>query len=165
MQCNNSVTPYFAGSDNKPKMKKSNLIMTCVSITAITFLMNCNSPTKKVEKAEERLEDANKDLQIANEEYLEEIETYRLQAAARFTDNEKNIDEFNQRIEAKKKDVTEAYKIKVAELNKKNSDLKKKIADYKSTSKENWESFKTEFNHDLDQLGEALKDFTVKNKK
>ena len=65
MQCNNSVTPYFAGSDNKPKMKKSNLIMTCVSITAITFLMNCNSPTKKVEKAEERLEDANKDLQIA----------------------------------------------------------------------------------------------------
>jgi len=129
------------------------------------FLMNCNSSTKKVEKAEERLEDANKDLQIANEEYIEEIETYRLQSATRFTDNEKNIDEFNQRIEAKKKDVTEAYKIKVAELNKKNSDLKKKIADYKSTTKENWESFKTEFNHDLDELGEALKDFTVKNKK
>jgi hypothetical protein len=127
--------------------------------------MNCNSSTKKVEKAEERLEDANKDLQIANEEYIEEIETYRLQSATRFTDNEKNIDEFNQRIEAKKKDVTEAYKIKVAELNKKNSDLKKKIADYKSTTKENWESFKTEFNHDLDELGEALKDFTVKNKK
>jgi hypothetical protein len=28
-----------------------------------------------------------------------------------------------------------------------------------------WESFKREFNHDMDELGQALKDLTVDNKK
>ena len=29
----------------------------------------------------------------------------------------------------------------------------------------NWESFKREFNHDMDEIGQALKDLTVDNKK
>jgi len=32
-------------------------------------------------------------------------------------------------------------------------------------SQSNWESFKREFNHDMDEIGQALKDLTVDNKK
>ena len=55
--------------------------------------------------------------------------------------------------------------MKVADLDKKNSDMKKKMADYKASNKENWENFKTEFNHDMNELGQAFKDLTVKNTK
>ena len=39
------------------------------------------------------------------------------------------------------------------------------MEDYKADSKENWESFKTEFNHDMDELGNAFRDLTIDNKK
>ena len=43
--------------------------------------------------------------------------------------------------------------------------MKKRLEDYKADSKDKWESFKTEFNHDMDELGSAFKDLTVKNTK
>ena len=35
----------------------------------------------------------------------------------------------------------------------------------KAESKEDWEKFKVEFNHDMEELGNAFKDLTVKNTK
>jgi len=35
--------------------------------------------------------------------------------------------------------------------------------DYKQDGKENWEKFKAEFNHDMDELGKAFKDLTINN--
>ena len=40
-----------------------------------------------------------------------------------------------------------------------------KLDNYKVDASENWESFKREFNHDMSELGDALKDITVDNKK
>lgn len=37
--------------------------------------------------------------------------------------------------------------------------------EYKADSKEQWDAFKAEFNRDMDELGIALKDLTVKNNK
>ena len=54
---------------------------------------------------------------------------------------------------------------KIAKLEMKNTDMKKRLADNNSENKENWENFKTEFNRDMDELGVAIKDFTIKNKK
>jgi len=36
---------------------------------------------------------------------------------------------------------------------------------YKNDADSDWQSFKREFNHDMDELGHSLKDFTVDNKK
>ena len=146
-------------------MKISNLIITFISITTLAFLVSCKSPAEKVEKAEEEVTEANQNLEKANEEYLNDVEAYRLQTADKIAANEKNIIEFNARIEAKKKDANADYKKKVAELDKKNNDMKKKMADYKASGKENWENFKTEFNHDMDALGQAFKDLSVNNVK
>ena len=35
--------------------------------------------------------------------------------------------------------------------------------DYKVEGKDKWEKFKTEFSHDMDELGKGFKDLTVKN--
>jgi hypothetical protein len=43
-------------------------------------------------------------------------------------------------------------------------DLQTRMDNYEH-SKTDWESFKTEFNHDMEGLGQALKDVTVNNKK
>ena len=50
-------------------------------------------------------------------------------------------------------------------MEQKNTDLKRRLDDYKQDGKENWEKFKIEFNRDMDELGKAFKDLTVKNVK
>lgn len=145
-------------------MKTSNLIMVSALISLAT-LTNCNTPAQKVEKAEVNVVEANKDLEKANQEYLTDIENYRLETADKLVINEKSIIEFNARIESRKKDATADYKAKVAELNKKNTDMRKRMDDYKADGKEKWESFKAEFNHDMEELAKSFEDLTVNNVK
>ncbi len=56
------------------------------------------------------------------------------------------------------------YQMKMDTLSRKNDELKMKITAYKQDGKQNWNSFKNEFSHDMDKLGESLKDFTQDNK-
>lgn len=51
------------------------------------------------------------------------------------------------------------YDKKIAELEQKNSDIKKRMDDYKAKDKENWAAFKIEFSHDMDELGNSFSDF------
>jgi len=57
------------------------------------------------------------------------------------------------------------YEKNLNELEQKNKNLKMKMAEYQDSGKDNWESFKREFNHDMDELGKSLKNFTDNNKK
>ena len=41
--------------------------------------------------------------------------------------------------------------------------MKKKMDDYKAEGKDKWNEFKIEFNRDMEEIGKAFKDLTVKN--
>jgi hypothetical protein len=56
------------------------------------------------------------------------------------------------------------YAQKVEYLEQQNHNLKVKMDNYDKTHSD-WETFKNEFNHDVNELGQALKDFTINNKK
>lgn len=144
-------------------MKKS--ILTCAAFMLIAggMLSSCNTPAQKVENAQDNVAAAKDDLTKANEEYLADIEVYRQVTADKIAANNKSITEFNARTENKKEAAKSDYQRKVAELEQKNSDLKKKLDDYKAEGKNNWEQFKVEFNSDMDELGEAFKNLTIKN--
>ena len=144
-------------------MKKSILILAISALITGAFLTSCNSPSKRVENAEDKVKEANQDLNKANEEYLADIESYRKEAADKIAANNRSIAEFNARIESEKKDAKADYKKRIAALEQKNSDMKKKMDDYKAEGKDKWKAFKIEFSHDLDEIGKAFKDLTVKN--
>jgi len=146
-------------------MKKT--ILTIAAYTIISSLMftGCNSPAEKVEDAKMNVTEAHSDLAKANDEYLVDQENYRKETTERIAANDKSIAEFNVRIEKEKEEAKANYKNKVAELEQKNSDLKKKMDDYTEEGKEKWESFKREFNHDMEELRLALMDLTQNNTK
>jgi hypothetical protein len=52
----------------------------------------------------------------------------------------------------------------LADLEQKASEIKKKVHEYKEEGKEKWAVYNDKFNHDLDELGKALKNFMVKSK-
>ncbi|WP_428659922.1 hypothetical protein [Runella sp.] len=146
-------------------MKKTILLLAVLAIVNDSILTGCKNPEKKVEDAEVNVKEANEDLKEAKSEYLTDIENYKKETTEKIAANDKSIADFRSRIALEKKETRADYKKKIDALEKKNTDMKKKIDDYKEEGKENWEKFKVEFSHDMDKMGKAFNDLTVKNTK
>ncbi len=146
-------------------MKKSLALSIAAIIVAGTIITSCDSPKEKVEAAQENVTESSKDLDDANKAYLADVETYRVATNERIAANNKTLEDLKVSVNKDKAKVKAEYNVKIAELEKKNADMKKKMDDYKAVEKDKWESFKQEFNHDMDGLGDAFKDLTVKNSK
>ena len=148
-------------------MKKLFLFLAAITmVLAGASLTSCNTtPADKVTNAQKDVNQANKDLDAANAAYLADIEKYRKETADKIMSNDKSIADFKARIENQKQNARSNYQKQLAELEQKNTDMKKKMEDYKADNKEKWEIFKTEFNHDMDELGNAFKGLTIKNNK
>ncbi len=147
-------------------MKKSILTTVAFAFLAGTLSFTaCNTPAKKVENAREDVVEAKKDLKEANQAYLADIRDYRSETTLKFRDNRERIAAFNARTETEKKEAYADYKRRVAELEQQNTDMMNRLDNYRENGKDDWDSFKTEFNRDMDRLGKALGDLTVKNVK
>jgi chromosome segregation ATPase len=146
-------------------MKKSILALAACTLIAGAIFTSCDTPTQKVENAQQNVIEANNDLAKANQEYLADMESYRQETANRIAANEEAIREYNARIEHDKKAIKAEHKKRIAELEQKNRDMKKRLDDYREEGKDKWIIFKAEFSHDMDELGKAFKDITVKNVK
>lgn len=146
-------------------MKKSFLILAVSACISAVALVSCTSSAEKVENAQEEVKDANADLAKANQEYLSDVDAYRKETANRIAANDKTIAELKAKTALEKKEAREEYNKKIAALEEKNTNMKKKMEDYQPTNKEKWESFKSEFGHDMDELGNSFKDLTINNVK
>ena len=145
-------------------MKQSILILAIFSFLATALIISCDSPAQRVEAAETNVAEAKEDLAQAKQEYLEDIENFRLQTAEKIAANNQRIADFNVKIEKEKAEAKAEYKTKVAELEQKNRDMKKKMDEYQVEGKDQWETFKAEFNKDMENLGVALENLVGKNK-
>jgi hypothetical protein len=146
-------------------MKKSILILSSFMFMTGVIITSCSSPAEKVANAQNDVKEASLDLAAAKEERRAEIEKFRKETAEKIAINEQNIADFKARKENEKQMAKDDYNKKINELEQKNSDMKKKMDDYQAEGAEQWEKFKTEFSHDMDELGKAFKDLTVTNVK
>jgi hypothetical protein len=62
------------------------------------------------------------------------------------------------------KSIDEAYAKQIEALELKNKNIKLKVQEYKNDTNSDWQSFKEEYNRDMDELGTAMKNLTVDNK-
>lgn len=142
-------------------------------IFAAASFTSCQSSTQKTDAADAKVQDAKKELQAAKEDASDaqkaaNAEAYRAFKAdidVKIQNNEKQIADLKTSIKNSKKKMDAAYVESVEDLERKNAALKSKLNTFENNAQSDWESFKREFNHDMDQLGSALKDITVNNKK
>jgi predicted nucleic acid-binding Zn-ribbon protein len=146
-------------------MKKTILLQIASILIFGVILTGCYSSAEKVENAQNKVSDANDDLNKANQEYLADVENYKIEVTAKIEANNKSIAELKERMKNKKQDTKNDYKKRIAVLEQRNSDLKYRIDNYKAEGKDKWEQFKEEFNRDMENLGQAFKDITVDNVK
>lgn len=153
-------------------MKKTIFILAVATFMVGTTLVGCKSTTKeevssqeKVDEAEQDLEDAKDSLVVAKKAATaEEWQTFKDQTDSVISYNEGQIADLKQKMQKTGKSVDAKYQKNIDILEQKNKNLKTKIDTYKNDANSDWQSFKREFNHDMDEIGKSFKDLTVDNK-
>lgn len=130
----------------------------------ILSVVSCKTEPKtvteeKVIVAEENLREAKKAATA------EEWKEFKEKTDAMIAQNKIQLIELRSKMRQTKATMDSDYEENVAELENKNNELKATLEQYKNDSDSDWESFKIEFNHDADELGLAIKDFTINNTK
>ncbi len=144
-------------------MKNIFIRISVIALIAGTSLSSCVSSKKKLDNAENRVAEAKKDLDRANEEYRADMANYRKETSEKIAANEKSILDLNEKIANENEDTKLKYQEQIADLKSRNNEMKKKMVDYKDDGKQSWDKFKTEFSHDMEELGKAFKGIVVKN--
>ncbi len=154
-------------------MKKSILLFSLA--TGLLFgnvLTGCKSPDQKVEDAQIKVDNAQENLEQVEVKAAvsemkaanaEEWKIFKNESEAKIRTNEIRIKELKSKIKSADFVMEEVYENRVDSLELQNKKLQTRVDNY-SKSMTDWETFKREFNNDMEGLGKALKDFTIKKK-
>lgn len=141
-------------------------------ILAHAVFTGCQSSADKLEAANQNVEKEKQDLQEAQKDAnavavkvanAEEWAAFKTESEVKIKDNQIRIDELKMKMSKPGKTFDAMYAKNIENLEQKNKDLKARIGAYEANQSD-WDSFKREFNHDMDELGQALRDLTVNNK-
>ncbi|MBP6754551.1 MAG: hypothetical protein KA210_00275 [Bacteroidia bacterium] len=147
-------------------MKKSIIVLAVASVIAGNAILSCKSNTEKESDAKENLDGVteainNDSISKANDA---EWQTYKSEAITTITANEMRIAELKKAINKPGTTFDKTYVKSIVSLEDKNASLKVKITNYENNQTD-WDSFKREFNSDMNELGTAINNVTTKNNK
>ncbi len=144
-------------------MKKSIFTLAAMSLLMTgAIFTSCNSAAQK----EDNTTTTEQQDVIADEQVVataEEWQEFKTDAEAKIKRNELRIEELTVQMNKPGQVFDDLYKNRILELEQQNKKLQDRIDAY-DKSHTDWEKFKREFNHDMDELGDALKNITVNNK-
>ncbi len=141
-------------------MKNSTLMILIPAFIIGVILTSCNTPVEKVEKTQNEVAIVNQ--KLVKEEYLVDVEIFRKESYDKIMTNSQNIAEFKTRVNNNKEETKFYYDWQILKLERRNSDIKKTIDNYKADGKEKWTIFKKEFTQDMNKLDRDFKKLAQK---
>jgi len=135
---------------------------------------SCQSQAEKKEEAHDKVLKEENDLKEARQEerleaekasQADEWKTFRYESEAKIRDLENRIAELQIRQKKPGKALDQHYERRINDMEHKIREMRTRMDHYDTGDKSDWESFKREFNHDMEEIGRALKDLTVDNEK
>lgn len=153
-------------------MKQSITILCLATILIGGISLNgCKTPGEKVNDAQIQVDNAKENLEKVETKAVvaeikaanaEEWKIFKNESEAKIKTNEIRISELKSKIKRSGYPMDNLNTKRVDTLEMQNKMLQSKVDNYNKTMTD-WETFKKEFNHDMDGLGTALKDFTVQH--
>ncbi len=151
-------------------MLSKQIVITVAALISVTMYWGCEStPEKRMESAEQDLHEAKKEVKEAIKDaqtaYRDEWHTFQFDTEAKLRDNEYRINELKrQMVKAHGKEKVRFDK-EVEAVERRNENLKQRLAAYTDKGKENWESVKKEFAGELEGIQKSLLDLTESKKR
>lgn len=155
------------------KMKKAIITKAmAIAIIAGGIFTGCMSQAQKDEAARAKVEDAREDLNDAKIEAqrvaqktatADEWRIFRNESEKKIYDNDVRIAELKVQLNKPGYTLDPLYVKRIEKLEEQNRGMRNRIIDYEKNQSD-WNTFKREFNRDLDAFGKDLEDvFTDKN--
>ncbi len=152
-------------------MKLFKLQFIAFFLLSITVL-GCKSAAEKNEAAKENLKDAQAELKeaeqnaadvqaelVKNEEWIE----FKRTSLAQIEENDQQIAELKVKMSKSGKTFDTLYAKRIERLEEDNASMRMRIIAYEK-GQSGWESFKAEFNHDMEAIGNGIRELSVDNK-
>lgn len=135
-----------------------------VIMTLGLSLNSCyNSPAENKKAAENDVKKSNEALEKANQEYLEDIAEYRSDVKIQIAHNDSLIKKHKETLAENGLSSDPYFMEQIENMENQNKELQDKMDNYKGEGKDNWTIFKEEYDHDMEELGKAIKDLVIKN--
>jgi len=148
-------------------MKNTILVLVITLFMIGAFMTSCQWSSEKSDNVQEKVKDTKEkvvdSIKVRNQAIRDSIQVFKRESEEIISSNEKKLTELKGKLANEKKEDRAVLEKKLTELEQKNSDIKEKLENYKDEGQDKWEMFKAEVNHDMNELGKAFKDLTVKN--
>jgi outer membrane murein-binding lipoprotein Lpp len=142
-------------------------------IISIIILAGCQNSADKEREAKEKLQKEQKELVDAQAKAEAELKESRekdewvvlqKEAELQVKSNELAIIELKVKLNKPGTIMDKTYAKRIDDLEASNVELRNRIKDYKREQSD-WQSFKREWNHDMEKLSQDIKNLTVDNAK
>lgn len=118
---------------------------------------------KDAAKARKELAEAKKNLTRAKIDSAADFEHFKLEAETKIEENKKRIADLRLADPNLSLDLKKEYDKKIALLQEKNNKLQKQIKKSTDTKTSKWAEFKKEFNNDMRELTDAIRNIVKKD--
>jgi hypothetical protein len=162
------VTKYVEQRKYKKAMRKRILFLAITGFVAGTLFTSCErkDDADRMDDQQDKIEREQRDVTKEQRDVVEEqtdvdqarleMDQYKTESELQIKENDDRIREYRTRMDKDPK-WRDKYEDDVTDLERKNRDMETRLRDYKYSSKEDWNNFKSEFNKDMDELGTSIK--------
>lgn len=134
-----------------------NKAIVILAIAAGTIFTSCKSANQKQATAQQNATEANQDLTNTQASNAAEWKAFKAESQAKILDNEQRIANLKEKMNKPGSTFDGIYRTRIEKLEAKNNELKAKLNNYDGNQTD-WQTFKSDFNRDMDEIGNNIKD-------
>ncbi|MFZ1728745.1 MAG: hypothetical protein WAV84_01340 [Bacteroidota bacterium] len=144
-------------------MKTMMRILLVSMVFTGTFITGCNSSAERDghshDGMEEGMNDASDAMHEMGHDASSSVAEFRHDADVKINEYEASMADLRVKMANEKAESKAAYEKKLSQLEKKTKEMKSRLEEYKETGEDEWTTFKTEFERDLDGVGTSISNF------
>jgi uncharacterized protein YeaO (DUF488 family) len=125
-------------------------------LIAATLTGCTDSSGKKLVDAQQGADTIRQQPASADDTRDQDWQTFKSESEQKISANEDMIDSLRERIKRSDVKLKSRYRKSAEDLERKNAELKSKLAEYKHDGKDDWDTFKHDFTTDLNKVEKEL---------
>lgn len=143
----------------KSNMKNSILAIIIICFLSAFALQGCDRPAQETESERDAVVETESNLDRTDDDRPVTVEDFRTDAEIQIAENNRMIEQHRERIQTEDLENREEQEERLDELEQRNQDMERRLHEYEATGDDDWEEYQNDFNSNMEDLRNSLRDF------